>query len=48
MNFVRWTISSIEGRRKETGYSFASAVEELQDYVNRRAAWLDKSFGTEE
>jgi len=47
MNFVLWTIKSIEGRHKETGYNFESAVQMLQDYVGRRAAWLDQSFAAE-
>lgn len=47
MNFVLWTIKSIEGRHKETGYNFESAVEMLQEYVGRRTAWLDQSFSAE-
>lgn len=47
MNFVLWTIKSIEGRHKETGYNFDSAVTFLQDYAGRRTQWLDQSFGAE-
>lgn len=47
MNFVLWTIKSIEGRHKGTGHNFSSAVVFLQDYAGRRAAWLDQSFALE-
>ena len=48
MNFVLWTIKSIEGRHKETGHNFQSAIDMLEEYAGRRAAWLDQSFAPEE
>lgn len=47
MNFVLWSIKNIEGRHKGTGYDFSSAVEFLQEYVGKRAAWLDNAFSAE-